>query len=128
MVILARPGQPADDSPVRHSGPSRRTLLTVAAVVGTLLLGGGTLVVQRYNDRPPRADDIAYESGYLYSNRIRQADHTGELVRKLLNGECVLLEAEGYGGTNATYNPQLWVEGCLDGAAGRPSREQGLIS
>ncbi|EFG08076.1 Hypothetical protein SCLAV_3005 [Streptomyces clavuligerus] len=127
MVLLPGPGQPGDPSLARHSGPSRRTRLIASAVGAAVLFGGGGLLVRQYNDRPPRADDIAYESGYLYSNRIRQGDPTGELVEKLLSGECVLLERDGYGGRNATFNPALWIEGCLDGAAGRPSREQGLV-
>ncbi|WP_351228003.1 hypothetical protein [Streptomyces sp. NPDC002133] len=42
-------------------------------------------------------------------------------------GGCARMESEGLGGRKATHNPGLWVAGCLDGAAGRPSTRQGLV-
>ncbi|MER6917225.1 hypothetical protein ABT354_36760 [Streptomyces sp. NPDC000594] len=122
-----RPAQPDGRSLVHHSGPPRRTLLLVLGAVAALLLTGCWLVLQRYNDRPPWAEDITYEAGYLHGKRVLQGDPTGKLTAELLDGGCVRMEAEGAAGRKATYNPKLWVTGCLDGAAGRPSAAQGLL-
>lgn len=37
------------------------------------------------------------------------------------------MERQGMGGARAVHDPAAWVAGCLDGAAGRPSRNQGLF-
>ncbi|MGW2015678.1 hypothetical protein [Streptomyces sp. NPDC001927] len=111
----------------RHEGPPRGKFigcLVVAVLVGTAAAG---LVIAEYNERPPWGTDIAYEGGYLQAVRIRKADPTGERARALLNGECVSMERTGMGGDRAVHDPAAWVSGCLDGAAGRPSKNQGLV-
>ncbi|MER6999821.1 hypothetical protein [Streptomyces sp. NPDC000410] len=105
---------------VRHRGPSRRTLIVGLATLTALGIALAALVVWQHNDRPPWADDIAYEAGYVHGNRVRQTDVPGKRTQDLLTGGCVRLESEGLGGQKATHNPGLWVAGCLDGAAGRP--------
>lgn len=95
-----------------------------AAVALTAAVGG--TVIGAYGERPPWGSDIAYEAGYLQGNRTRHHDPTGERVRDLLAGGCARLEDGGLGGRKATHDPGAWVAGCLDGAAGRPSRHQGL--
>ncbi|MFD0143510.1 MULTISPECIES: hypothetical protein [unclassified Streptomyces] len=111
----------------RHEGPSRgkfAACLTTAVLVGTAVAGYG---IARYDERPPWGTDIAYEGGYLQAVRIRKADVTGERTRALLSGECAEMERTGMGGDRAAHDPAAWVTGCLDGAAGRPSQNQGLL-
>ncbi|MEE1751368.1 hypothetical protein [Streptomyces sp. SP18CS02] len=86
----------------------------------------GGLIITTYHERPPWGTDIAYEAGFVQGTRIRQYDVHGDRVRELLGGGCARMETEGLGGPKATHNPAEWVAGCLDGAAGRPSRHQGL--
>lgn len=112
---------------VRHRGPSRRRLLAAGATAAALLLALSVLVVTRYSQRPPGAERIAYEGGYLKGVRVRQRDVRGDLVPELLAGGCARMAREGPGGERAALAPDLWVEGCLDGAAGHPSRHQGLL-
>ncbi|MEU6877485.1 hypothetical protein [Streptomyces sp. NPDC046712] len=112
---------------VRPEGPSRATFaagLTVAVLLGTATAGA---VVARYDERPPWGTDIAYEGGYLQAVRIRKSDLDGERTRALLAGECAAMERRGMGGDRAVHDPPAWVTGCLDGAAGRPSRNQGFV-
>ncbi|MCH0540417.1 hypothetical protein I3F58_12715 [Streptomyces sp. MUM 203J] len=111
----------------RHRGPSRLKLLTAGAMAAALFVAGSTLVIARYDDRPPGADRIAYEGGYLTGTRVRQRDVRGDLVPELLAGGCARMAREGLGGGRAALDPDRWVAGCLDGAAGHPSWHQGLL-
>ncbi|MFD3436785.1 hypothetical protein ACFWU3_04685 [Streptomyces sp. NPDC058685] len=122
MVLLGH-----DTVAVHHTGPSRRTLLLAAASAAAVLAATAWGLVDRHHDRPPWAKDVAYESGFLQGNRVRQYDRTGQEVKDLLAGGCSRLHAEGWGGRKASYDPGLWVAGCLDGAAGRPASRQGLF-
>ncbi|MFI1394390.1 hypothetical protein [Streptomyces sp. NPDC020681] len=108
-------------------GPSRRTLSLALASAAAVLLAGTWLLIQRHNERPPWAQDIAYEAGFVQGNRVRHYDRTGQEVKDLLAGGCARLRAEGVGGLKATYDPDLWVDGCLAGAAGRQPERQGLF-
>ncbi|MFF9913536.1 hypothetical protein [Streptomyces sp. NPDC013457] len=111
----------------RHEGPPPGKFvacLITAVLVGTAVAGYG---IARYNERPPWGTDIAYEGGYLQAVRIRKADPTGERSRAMLSGECAQMERMGMGGGRAVHDPAAWVTGCLDGAAGRPSQNQGLV-
>ncbi|MFI2350514.1 hypothetical protein ACH492_26405 [Streptomyces sp. NPDC019443] len=108
-------------------GPSRRTLSLALASAAAVLLTGCWFVVRQYNERPPWADDVTYEAGFIQGNRVRQYDPTGQEVRKLLAGGCEELPSAGLGGRKASYNPGLWVDGCLAGAAGRQPERQGLL-
>ncbi|MEU9293650.1 hypothetical protein [Streptomyces sp. NPDC048266] len=111
----------------RHEGPPRQNFvlsLTAAALFGTALAWG---LIDRYDDRPPWGTDIAYEGGYVLASRIRGYDVDGTRTRALLDGECALMERQGLGGARAVHDPAAWVAGCLDGAAGRPSRNQGIV-
>ncbi|MEU9701873.1 hypothetical protein [Streptomyces sp. NPDC047981] len=111
----------------RHVGPPRGKFiacLCAAVLIGTAATG---LLIARYNERPPWGTDIAYEGGYLQAVRIRKADPTGERARALLAGECASMRRTGMGGGRAVHDPAAWVAGCLDGAANRPSRNQGLV-
>ncbi|MEU9980491.1 hypothetical protein [Streptomyces sp. NPDC050856] len=109
-----------------HRGPARRALLVVVTTAVVVCLTGAGLLIRAYGESPPWAADIAYESGYLLGKRVHQYDPGGRRVRELLDGGCARMEAEGLGGRNAAHDPVMWVSGCLDGAAGRPSRHQGL--
>ncbi|AVZ74174.1 hypothetical protein SLUN_20405 [Streptomyces lunaelactis] len=122
MVLLGH--QTVD---VHHRGPSRRTLSLALASVAAILFAGCWLVIQRHNERPPWAKDVAYEAGFIQGNRIRQYDPTGQETIALLAGGCERLQAAGQGGLKASYDPGLWVDGCLDGAAGRQPVKQGLF-
>lgn len=108
-------------------GPSRRTLFLALASAVAVLFAGCWFVIQRHNERPPWAEDIAYESGYVQGRRIRMYDPNGQEVKKLLAGGCAEIRSAGWGGRKATYDPGLWVDGCLDGAAGRLPLRQGLF-
>ncbi|MEU4492682.1 hypothetical protein AB0F96_04280 [Streptomyces sp. NPDC023998] len=108
-------------------GPSRRTLSLALTSAVAVLLAGSWFIIQRYNERPPWALDITYEAGYIQGSRIRKADPTGQETKKLLAGGCAQIQSAGWGGRKATYDPGLWVEGCLDGAAGRQLTKQGLF-
>lgn len=99
---------------------------SVVAAAVTLVVTVSGYTVRAYGERPPWGTDIAYEAGFLQGSRVRQFDMSGERVRDLLDGGCARMEAQGLGGRKATHNPAVWVAGCLDGAAGRPSRHQGL--
>ncbi|MEU6619363.1 hypothetical protein ABZ926_01030 [Streptomyces litmocidini] len=104
----------------RHEGPSRGKFavgVTVAVVLATAAAG---VLIGEYDERPPWGTDIAYEGGYLQAVRIVK-------WRALREGECALMERQGMGGDRAVHDPAAWVEGCLDGAAGRPSRNQGIV-
>ncbi|MEU5917597.1 hypothetical protein ACWEPZ_16345 [Streptomyces sp. NPDC004288] len=111
----------------RHEGPPLRKFVIGAAVA--VLLGTATagFLIDRYHERPPWGTDIAYEGGFVQASRIRGYDVDGTRVKSLLAGECALMERQGMGGERAVHDPAAWVEGCLDGAAGRPSRNQGTI-
>ncbi|MGA4801419.1 hypothetical protein [Streptomyces lavendulocolor] len=121
MVLLGR-----QTELVRHRGPGRRAFWGLTGAAVALAATVGALAVGAYGERPPWGTDIAYEAGYLQGNRVRHHDMTGERVRDLLDGGCARREAAGLGGPKATHDPAAWVAGCLDGAAGRPSRHQGL--
>ncbi|MFG2867963.1 hypothetical protein [Streptomyces sp. NPDC048338] len=111
----------------RHEGPPRGKFiagLATAALIGTAVAWYG---IARYDGRPPWATDIAYEGGYVQAARIRGYDVTGERTRSLLTGECAEMQRLGMGGDRAAHDPAAWVAGCLDGAAGRPSRNQGTV-
>lgn len=103
-----------------QAGPSRGKL--VVGVVAFALFGTAVAwgLIDRYNERPPWGTDIAYEGGYLTAVRIAK-------FRELRDGECAEMERTGLGGTPATHDPGAWVAGCLDGAAGQPSRNQGIV-
>ncbi|QGZ49801.1 MULTISPECIES: hypothetical protein [Streptomyces] len=112
---------------VRQEGPSRgkfTVCLTAAVLFGTAAAWG---VVATYHERPPWGTDIAYEGGYLQAVRIRKYDLSGERTRALLAGECAAMERRGMGGDRSVHDPEAWVSGCLDGAAGHPSRNQGVV-
>ncbi|WP_327324903.1 hypothetical protein OG735_22095 [Streptomyces sp. NBC_01210] len=123
MVLLGHPTAGA----THHPGPSRRTLSLAFASAAAVLLAACWLVIQQYNERPPWAQDISYEAGFIQGNRIRHYDPTGRQAKDLLAGGCERFRAEGRGGLKATYDPGLWVAGCLDGAAGRQLEKQGLF-
>ncbi|WP_406059958.1 hypothetical protein OG462_21880 [Streptomyces sp. NBC_01077] len=111
----------------RHEGPSRGRFaagLTVAVVLAT---AGAGLLIDTYNERPPWGTDIAYEGGFVQASRIRGYDVDGSRTKALLAGECALMERQGMGGDRAVHDPAAWVEGCLDAAAGRQSRNQGIV-
>ncbi|MGW6568006.1 hypothetical protein [Streptomyces sp. NPDC054975] len=111
----------------RHEGPPRGKFVAcvaAAVLIGTTVAGFG---IATYNERPPWGTDIAYEGGYLQAVRIRKADVTGQRTRALLAGECASMERMGMGGDRAVHDPAAWVSGCLDGAANRPSRNQGIV-
>ncbi|CAM5562653.1 hypothetical protein [Streptomyces tanashiensis] len=111
----------------RHEGPSRgkfTAAVTAAAVLATAAAG---VLIGQYNERPPWGTDIAYEGGFTQASRIRGYDVDGSRTKALLAGECALMERRGMGGDRAVHDPAAWVEGCLDGAAGRPSRNQGIV-
>ncbi|MFD3941453.1 hypothetical protein [Streptomyces sp. NPDC058579] len=103
-----------------QEGPSRGKL--VAGVVAFALFGTAVAwgLIDRYNERPPWGTDIAYEGGYVQAVRIAK-------VRPMRDGECEEMERMGMGGERATHAPEAWVAGCLDGAAGRPSTNQGFV-
>ncbi|MFE7552405.1 hypothetical protein ACFU6J_30950, partial [Streptomyces gardneri] len=63
----------------------------------------------------------------VQASRIRGYDVDGTRTKSLLTGECAHMERQGLGGARAAHDPAAWVAGCLDGAAGRPSRNQGLV-
>ncbi|MER7947471.1 hypothetical protein ABTY59_08805 [Streptomyces sp. NPDC096079] len=111
----------------RHEGPPLRKFVTVTAVA--VLLGTTTagVLIGRYDERPPWGTDIAYEGGFVQASRIRGYDVDGSRTKALLAGECALMERQGMGGERAVHDPAAWVAGCLDGAAGRPSRNQGIV-
>ncbi|MER8232294.1 hypothetical protein [Streptomyces sp. NPDC094049] len=111
----------------RHQGPPPRKF--AAAIAATVLVGTAAvgLLISRYDDRPPWADDIAYEGGFVQASRIRGYDVDGSRVRALLDGECARMERDGMGGARAVHNPARWVQGCLDAAAGLPSKNQGTV-
>lgn len=101
-------------------------MLTAGAAAAAICLTVAGYVIDTYSERPPWGTDIAYEAGFLQGHRIRRHDMDGARVRELLEGGCARMEAEGLGGQKATHNPAEWVAGCVDGAAGRPPRHQGL--
>ncbi|MFJ4336829.1 hypothetical protein [Streptomyces sp. NPDC088915] len=111
----------------RHEGPPLRKFVPSVAVAVLLVLTGTGLLIGAYNDRPPWGTDIAYEGGYVLASRIRGYDVDGSRTKALLAGECARMERDGTGGDRAVHDPAAWVAGCLDGAAGRPSRNQGLV-
>ncbi|WP_327163048.1 hypothetical protein [Streptomyces zaomyceticus] len=111
----------------RHEGPPRGKFaagLAGAVVLATTVAG---VLIGQYDDRPPWGTDIAYEGGFVQASRIRGYDVDGSRTRALLDGECALMERQGMGGARAVHDPAAWVAGCLDGAAGRPSRNQGIV-
>ncbi|WP_137988317.1 hypothetical protein [Streptomyces vilmorinianum] len=104
----------------RQEGPSRGKFIVCLTAAVLLATAAGGLVIARYDERPPWGTDIAYEGGYLQAVRISK-------LRALRDGECAEMERTGMGGERAVHNPRAWVDGCLDGAAGRPSRNQGIV-
>ncbi|MFE2555572.1 hypothetical protein ACFXGT_05970 [Streptomyces sp. NPDC059352] len=111
----------------RHEGPSRGKFTAGLAAAVAFAGAVAGLLIGQYNDRPPWGTDIAYEGGFVQATRIRKYDQDGERTKALLAGECVLMERQGMGGERAVHDPAAWVAGCLDGAAGRPSRNQGIV-
>ncbi|MEU7070621.1 hypothetical protein AB0B30_08790 [Streptomyces narbonensis] len=111
----------------RHEGPSRGKFTAAITAAVALAVTAAGVVVARYDDRPPWATDIAYEGGFILASRIRGYDVDGSRTKALLAGECGLMQRQGMGGDRAVHDPAAWVAGCLDGAAGRPSRNQGLL-
>ncbi|MFC9590675.1 hypothetical protein ACFTUC_12970 [Streptomyces sp. NPDC056944] len=111
----------------RHEGPPLRKFVTVAAVAVLLGTAAAGVLIGHYNERPPWGTDIAYEGGFVQASRIRGFDVDGSRTKALLAGECALMERQGMGGERAVHDPAAWVEGCLDGAAGHPSRNQGIV-
>ncbi|GGU77575.1 hypothetical protein GCM10010275_10250 [Streptomyces litmocidini] len=111
----------------RHEGPSRGKFAAGVTVAVVLAVAAAGALIGKYGERPPWGTDIAYEGGYVQASRIRGYDTDGSRTRALLDGECALMERQGMGGERAVHDPAAWVEGCLDGAAGRPSRNQGLV-
>ncbi|MFD8209946.1 hypothetical protein ACFV2S_26535 [Streptomyces sp. NPDC059695] len=111
----------------RHEGPPLRKFVTAAAAAVLLGTAAAAVLIGRYAERPPWGTDIAYEGGFVQASRIRGYDVDGSRTKALLAGECALMERQGMGGERAVHDPAAWVEGCLDGAAGRPSRNQGIV-
>ncbi|WP_405855309.1 hypothetical protein OG361_19680 [Streptomyces sp. NBC_00090] len=111
----------------RHEGPSRRKFVVSLAAAVAFAGAVAGLLIGQYDDRPPWGTDIAYEGGFVQASRIRGYDVDGSRTKALLAGECVLMERQGMGGERAVHDPAAWVAGCLDGAAGRPSRNQGIV-
>ncbi|MFG3038751.1 hypothetical protein ACGFYZ_17835 [Streptomyces sp. NPDC048330] len=111
----------------RHEGPPARKFAPLATAAALLAAAVAWGLVDHYADRPPWGTDIAYEGGYVQAARIRGFDVNGSRTRALLSGECALMERQGLGGARAAHDPAAWVAGCLDGAAGRPSRNQGIV-
>ncbi|CAM5473099.1 hypothetical protein [Streptomyces narbonensis] len=111
----------------RHEGPSRGKFTAAVTAAVTLAVTAVGVVIARYDDRPPWATDIAYEGGFILASRIRGYDVDGSRTKALLAGECALMQRQGMGGDRAVHDPAAWVAGCLDGAAGLPSRNQGLL-
>ncbi|MEV4944380.1 hypothetical protein [Streptomyces sp. NPDC053755] len=111
----------------RHEGPPRRKFIGCAATAMLLGMAVAAYGIAEFDERPPWGTDIAYEGGYLQAVRIRQYDLTGERTRALLAGECAAMERRGMGGDRSVHDPAAWVTGCLDGAAGRPSSNQGIL-
>ncbi|MFF4172037.1 hypothetical protein [Streptomyces sp. NPDC001744] len=111
----------------RHEGPPPRKFVPFAVAAVLLALTGAGLLVAKYDQRPPWATDIAYEGGFVQASRIRGYDVDGTRTKALLDGECARMERDGAGGDRAVHDPAAWVEGCLDAAAGRPSRNQGIV-
>ncbi|WP_306325079.1 hypothetical protein [Streptomyces venezuelae] len=104
----------------RHEGPPPRKFVTAVAIAVLLGTAATGVLIATYDERPPWATDIAYEGGYLQAVRIAK-------WRALRAGECADMERQGMGGARAAHDPAAWVDGCLDGAAGRPSRNQGIV-
>ncbi|MFF7179965.1 hypothetical protein [Streptomyces sp. NPDC008121] len=111
----------------RHEGPPRGKFFTGAATAVLLGTAVAAFGIAEFDERPPWGTDIAYEGGYLQAVRIRKNDMTGERTRALLAGECAAMERRGMGGDRSAHDPAAWVAGCLDGAADRPSRNQGIL-
>ncbi|MFJ8661325.1 hypothetical protein [Streptomyces sp. NPDC093795] len=111
----------------RHEGPPLRKFVPFAVVSVLVALTGTGLLIDTYDERPPWGTDIAYEGGYVQASRIRGYDVDGTRTKALLDGECARMERDGMGGDRAVHDPAAWVAGCLDGAAGRPSRNQGIV-
>ncbi|MFE7586634.1 hypothetical protein ACFU5Y_34305, partial [Streptomyces gardneri] len=111
----------------RQVGPSGGMCAAAPPAAGARPAPAAGLLIGTYNDRPPWATDIAYEGGFVQASRIRGYDVDGTRTKSLLTGECALMERQGLGGARAAHDPAAWVAGCLDGAAGRPSRNQGLV-
>lgn len=126
MVLLGQTGH-GPSALVRHRGPSRRAFAAFGTAATATPIAVAGCVIATYDEHPPWGPQIAYEAGYVQGTRIRHRDVRGELGPELLDGGCARLEQEGLGGTRATHDPARWVEGCLDGAAGRPSKHQGLL-
>ncbi|GAA2238037.1 hypothetical protein GCM10010232_26030 [Streptomyces amakusaensis] len=118
---------PDQTSLTAHSGPSRRALAITAAIAAVFLFGGGWLLLRQYGDRPPLAEDVAYESGFVHGSRVRQYDRVGDQVADLRAGGCERLALVGAGGREMSYDPGLWVKGCMDGVSGRPAAGQGIL-
>ncbi|MCX4981986.1 hypothetical protein [Streptomyces sp. NBC_00572] len=111
----------------RHEGPARGKFAVGLAVAVVLATAAAAFLISTFNERPPWGTDIAYEGGFVQASRIRGYDVDGSRTKALLAGECALMERQGMGGDRAVHDPAAWVAGCLDGAAGRPSRNQGLV-
>ncbi|MFF8834086.1 hypothetical protein [Streptomyces sp. NPDC015130] len=111
----------------RHEGPSPGKFIAGVTAAVTLAVTAAGFLISTFDDRPPWATDIAYEGGYILGSRIRGYDVDGSRTKALLAGECALMERQGMGGDRAAHDPAAWVAGCLDGAAGRPSGNQGLL-
>ncbi|MFF8957793.1 hypothetical protein [Streptomyces sp. NPDC014894] len=121
MVLLDQ------QSLVRHRGPSRRALLIALTVAAAVLFGGGWLLVGKHTDRPPFAEDVAYEAGFLHASRVLKHDRDGLLAAGLRSGGCERLGRNSENDLKMSYDPGLWVKGCLDGAWGRPPVGQGIF-
>ncbi|MFF0276245.1 MULTISPECIES: hypothetical protein [unclassified Streptomyces] len=111
----------------RHEGPSRGRFAAGVGTAVVLATAAAGLLIHTYDDRPPWGTDIAYEGGFILASRIRGYDVDGSRTKALLAGECALMQRQGMGGDRAVHDPAAWVAGCLDGAAGRPSRNQGIV-
>ncbi|MDV9190460.1 hypothetical protein R6L23_19945 [Streptomyces sp. SR27] len=111
----------------RHEGPSRGKFAAGTAAAVVLATAAAAVLIGEYNERPPWGTDIAYEGGFVQASRIRGYDVDGSRTRALLDGECASMERQGMGGDRAVHDPAAWVAGCLDAAAGRPSRNQGVV-
>ncbi|GAA3491086.1 hypothetical protein [Streptomyces cremeus] len=104
-------------------GPRRRNLLIAAVVAAAVLAAATWVLIARFNERPPWAQNVGYEAGYYRGQQIRKTDRTGDKVKEAVAGGCASAVADG--GKKADDAPEAWVRGCLDAVRGKPSNPNG---